>query len=101
MVIISVNAIIPEAQSNTNAQQKNIKQIADSIAILFVETLNNIQKGLVALPKEETDLEFFYMNSRDECNSIFCYPSSIRAMVRAQKAWRASHPNAPKGASSK
>ena len=52
LVIISVDAMTPEAQSNTIAQKFQGNQVAGSDSSLIKETLNNIQKGLVALPKE-------------------------------------------------
>ena len=35
--------LFPEVQSNTNAQQYKNKQIADAIAILFKEALNDVR----------------------------------------------------------
>ena len=102
LVIISSKAIIPEAQSNNNTQQYKNKIIADAVAILFGEALNDVQKGLVALTKEKTDLmldskesSVISMNSRNDCYSVLCSSASIRSMKKAQQAWKKSHPNAP------
>ena len=52
LVIISVDAMTSEAQSNVIAQKFQGKQVAGADSSSIEESLNNIQKGLVALPKE-------------------------------------------------
>ena len=58
LVIVSVDAMIPEAQSNGFATNFQSKQVAGADSETFTESLNNIQKGLAALPIQEIGLLF-------------------------------------------
>ena len=55
VIISSVGALTPEAQSNPE-QQTN--EVVSAISLLFEETLNNLYQTLVVVPKEETGLMF-------------------------------------------
>ena len=52
LVIISVDAMTPEAQANAIVSQFQNNQIVGADSQIIQEGLNNIQKGLVALPEE-------------------------------------------------
>ena len=58
LVIVSVDAMIPEAQSNTIATKSQSKQVGGAASSSIRQTLNKIQKGLVTLPKQEIGLLF-------------------------------------------